>query len=137
MAFAEYAEIGPLTVKGFDKGVTASAIGCGSVRLASHLVGKKATLLLTNVLHIPTAHSNLISGGLLARKGINILSAGNTFTLFSGNATVTCGVIHGDMYQLNVAIIRQQRILPPRDLESRMTPTIAVAKPDQSGFGTA
>jgi hypothetical protein len=74
----------------------------------------------------------LVSGALLAKKGINILSAGDTFTLFSGNTTVAGGVIHGDMYQLNVGIIR-----PPRDLQSRIGPAIAITNPDQASFGTA
>jgi hypothetical protein len=139
-AFTEYTEIGPLTVKGFDRDVTASAIGCGTVRLASHLAGRKTTLLLMNVLHIPTAHSNLISGALLAKKGVNILSAGDTFTLFSGVVTVASGVLHGDMYKLDVSIIRpptQTQHAPPRDLISRISPAVATISPDHSDFGTA
>jgi hypothetical protein len=40
-AFTEYTKIRPLTVKGFDRIVTASAIGCGTVRLACQVTGRK------------------------------------------------------------------------------------------------
>jgi hypothetical protein len=138
-AFVEYTKIRPLAVKGFDRAVTASAIGKGFVRLTSRLAGRKVSLLLTDVLHIPTAHSNLVSGALLASKGVNILSAGNTFTLFSGSVTVANGSMCGNMYQLDVRITQlAQKIVPPtRDLKSRIGPIAASVDSSQSGFGTA
>jgi len=138
-AFVEYIKIRPLSVKGFDRAVTASAIGKGSVRLTSRIAGKKVSLLLTDALHIPTAHSNLVSGALLANKGVNILSAGNTFTLFSGAITVANGSMRGGMYQLDVGITQSAQTSTPqsRDLKSRIGPIAATVNPDQPGFGTA
>ena len=61
-AFEEYTPIEPLAVKGFGCNLSTIAIGRGTVRLWCTYGGCESSILLTNVLHILAARSNLISG---------------------------------------------------------------------------
>ena len=60
--FKRYEAITPLTVKGFGHNLSTVAIGQGSVRLEGRYGTQKCSVTLDNVLHIPAARSNLISG---------------------------------------------------------------------------
>jgi hypothetical protein len=50
--------------------MVAQALGRGTVELVATYNGSKTKLILTNVLHMPEARNNLISGVQLARAGI-------------------------------------------------------------------
>lgn len=62
--------IQPLTVWGFGNKFSATAVGCGNVCLCAQYGSNLSTLLLTNILHIPCARSNLISGIELDQHGV-------------------------------------------------------------------
>jgi gag-polypeptide of LTR copia-type len=128
-AFEEYDTIEPLTVKGFGQNLSAVAIGQGSVRLEGLHNGNKRCFLLHNVLHIPAARSNLISGIQLDRAGVISTLGNNTISLSVDNTTIITGNINNDMYRLNLTIVKpntlplSSRIKPY--LESRITsPTL-------------
>jgi hypothetical protein len=68
--FTQYRTITPIVVEGFSKDMVAQALGRGTVELIATYNGSRTKLILTNVLHMPQARNNLISGVQLARAGI-------------------------------------------------------------------
>lgn len=116
--FEHYEEIPPLTVKGFGQNLSAVAIGRGTVRLEGTHNNHTSTILLSNVLHIPAARTNLISGLQLDRASV-ISTIGNGRILLSiNNKAIISGSVIRDMYCLNL------RIIPPNaaSLASRLSP---------------
>jgi hypothetical protein len=118
-AFEHYESIAPLTVKGFGENLSAVAIGRGSVRLEGQHNSKKCSILLNDVLHIPAARTNLISGIQLDRAGVVSTLGNKSITLSTNNHIIVSGSVVNDMYRLNL------RIVPPTSvsLASRITPT--------------
>lgn len=129
-SFESYQTTPPLTVKGFGQNLSATAIGLGSVRLQSHFDNENHTILLQNVLHIPAARSNLISGVQLDNAGVVSTLGNRNIHLSFNNKTIVVGTIINDMYRLNLSIIRPKsqplisRIAPP-PLQSRIGPIVA------------
>jgi Pol polyprotein len=107
-AFEDYKVITPLTVKGFGHNLSALAIGQGNVHLEGFHNHKKCSILLQNVLHIPTARTNLISGIQLDKSGIVATLGHNTVQLRLKNKVIVSSKIMNDMYQLNMNIIKPQ-----------------------------
>src|SRR5258707_14190491 len=68
--FEDYDMIAPLTVKGFGHDLLATAISQGTVWLEGYHKDDKCSILLRNVLHIPAARTNLISGIELDKAGV-------------------------------------------------------------------
>jgi hypothetical protein len=69
--FEMYQPIEPLCVKGFSKGLVTMAIGRGMICILGWYGQCSCNIVLHNVLHIPAAHSNLISGTLLDKAGVS------------------------------------------------------------------
>jgi hypothetical protein len=105
-AFETYEEIPPLPVKGFGRDYSTVAIGRGSVRLQGHHGTSSPPITLSNVLHIPAARSNLISGGILDRAGVSATTRGGIITLSYNGANILQAIITNGMYKLNASIIR-------------------------------
>jgi hypothetical protein len=136
-AFEHYESIPPLTVKGFGQNLSAVAIGRGTVRLEGQHNGKKCLILLNNVLHIPAARTNLISGIQLDKAGVTSTLGNKSIFLSSNNQVIVSGSIINDMYRLNLNIVFPTSIslasrITPNDLASRIGP-----KHMPSGFYTA
>jgi Pol polyprotein, beta-barrel domain len=68
-AFNSYKVIKPLTVKGFSHELTTLAVGQGTVLLQPKHADTQP-ILLSNILHIPAAWSNLVSSIQLTKHGI-------------------------------------------------------------------
>jgi hypothetical protein len=152
-AFEHYQTIPPLSVKGFGQNLSAVAIGRGTVRLQGHHNNQSCSILLNNVLHIPAARTNLISGVQLDKAGV-VSTLGNNSILLSANGKVIIsGSVVNDMYRLNLTIIKPEtHTLATRlssspipqshsSLASRISPASLasrLAPPDESpGFYTA
>jgi hypothetical protein len=105
-AFEDYKSITPLPVKGFGRNLSTVAVGCGSVRLRCNYGGRTYSILLTNVLHIPAARSNLISGVRLDKAGVTSTLGNGTVTLSLHGSPIISGNIQNDMYRLNLSIVR-------------------------------
>ena len=116
--FEQYENITPLTVKGFGQNLSALAIGRGTVRLESQHSHPKHSILLHNVLHIPAARSNLISGVQLDKAGVISTLGNKCITLSVNNQIIVRGTITNDMYRLDINIVTPTRT----SLESRITP---------------
>ena len=142
-AFETYCPIEPVSVSGFGRNLSAAAVGRGTVRVEGRYGEQVCQILLHNVLHIPAARSNLLSGPQLDKVGVASILANGLATLSVRGKAIVGGALHNDMYRLNLKIIRPtiapslaSRLGPPA-LESRITPMVAAASSDQSGFYTA
>jgi hypothetical protein len=117
-AFEKYERTPPLTVKGFGQNLSAVAIGRGSIRLQTH--SNNRVILLNNVLHIPAARSNLISGIQLDKAGVICTLGNNSISLSVNNNVIVHGGIANDMYRLNVSIVTPSPHLSPPSLLGRL-----------------
>lgn len=79
--------------------------------LETHVNGlKEHTFSLSNVLHIPTAHCNLISGSRIDRKGVKTTTGDGKITYTnSSNVPFAQGSIIRDLYQMNVVAVKAQK----------------------------
>jgi hypothetical protein len=124
-AFEKYTSISAVPVKGFEDNLTASAVGIGSVRLQCRSGVQPSTFVLTNVLHIPRARSNLVSGALLYDLGVGTtLVKPNPCLSYRGTQFLTVSVHHG-MFCLETNIMRPSSVTP--SLLSRLTPIASAA----------
>ena len=141
-AFETYTSIEPLCIKGFGRDLSTVAIGSGTVRVQGRHGTKTCTIILHNVLHVPAARSNLLSGPLLDRAGVSSLLRDGLATLSFKGTDIIGGALHKNMYRLNLSIIRPpqpslaERLQNP-PLISRLSPLAAAASSDQTGFYTA
>jgi hypothetical protein len=103
--FEHYESIQPLTVKGFGQNLSAVAIGRGSVRLEGTYGNQQCSITLQNVLHIPAARSNLISGVQLDKAGVISTLGNNIITLSMNKKVLVDGNIINDMYRLNLRVL--------------------------------
>ena len=104
-AFEEYQPISPVTVKGFGHNLSTVAIRKGNVHLEGNYNGNKSSILLTNVLHIPAAHTNLISGVQLGKAGVTSTLGRNSIFLSMHNKIIVSGSVINDMYRLDLKIV--------------------------------
>jgi len=103
--FEDYDVIALLTVKGFGHDLSATAIGRGTVWLEGYHKNDKCSILLRNVLHIPAARTNLISGIELDKAGVVALMGHSTIHLYSGSKILISRELVNDMYKLDVKIV--------------------------------
>jgi hypothetical protein len=130
--FETYEHIQPLSIQAFGDKLSTTAIGRGSVCLRSRFGIRPSSFLLTNVLHIPQAHSNLISGAQLAQHGVvTTLGKQNAILTYNG-VFIMSGYVERGMYRLNTKPIR-----PSPSLLSRISPMVASLNSNQTGFYTA
>ena len=139
-AFETYHRIQPVLVSGFGHDTSTLAIGCGTVRVQGQSENRSTTILLTHVLHIPAARSNLISGVRLNKVGVTAILGDDTATLSFRGQKIFDGTIYNDMFRLNLTIIRPsaQRSLLSRienpPLLPRIAPFAAAVDSDKAGF---
>jgi hypothetical protein len=103
--FEEYEPIVPLTVKGFGHNLSTVAVGKGSVRLKGFYGSSCSPILLHNVLHIPAARSNLISGVQLDKAGVVSTLGNNSICLSVNGQQIVSGHIINDMYRLDLQVV--------------------------------
>ena len=119
--------------KGFEDNLTATAVGIGSVRLQSRPGVRPPTFVLTNVLHIPRARSNLVSGALLYKLGVggNLVAPAPCLS-YRGTTFLNVSV-HHDMFCLETNIMRASSRTP--SLLSRIAPVASsTTLPSSPGF---
>jgi hypothetical protein len=96
----------PLTVNGFESSLSATAIASGTVKLNSTINNKSITVVLTDVLHIPSGRCNLISHGSLDEKGVGgSLEEGKITLKFRGNAIMEGTRLPDRLYKMNAVPI--------------------------------
>jgi hypothetical protein len=120
-AFATYEPTQPVTVRGFGNNLSTIAIGCGTVRLESHCDRQTHRIDLQNVLHVPAARTNLISGIQLDKAGVRSTLGDASISLLVNGRRIVEGKMINDMYRLNVKVTSPD----PAPLASRLSaPTL-------------
>jgi len=110
-AFEEYEPIPPLTVRGFGENLSAITIGKGSVCLESRHNNQLHSILLQNVLHIPAACTNLVSGIELDKVGVVAIQGHKAISLIAGGKTIVSSKMVNDMYCLDLRIVAPNLVL--------------------------
>jgi hypothetical protein len=101
--FTQYRTITPIVVEGFSKDMVTQALGRGTVELIATYNGSRTKLILTNVLHMPQARNNLISGVQLARAGIaSHLDADGAKLLNTKTGQYFCSGTLKTFFELNI-----------------------------------
>jgi hypothetical protein len=134
--FQDYSELSlPLKVHGFGSNLSATAIGKGTIILKTTHNKVTRQFSLSNVLHIPTARSNLISGSRLDKKGVSTLTGKGKITYLSPNGTAfASGEIVDDLYQMAVIPVKQpDNSSTSQDLIAAMAPSITAMLGPDSG----
>ena len=125
--FHEYAAFeSPLAVHGFGTSLTTQAVGKGKIILKSTYVGLTCNFSVSNVLHIPTARCNLVSGSRLDRKGVNTQTGKGKITYFNAaDVPFATGSIVKDLYKMDVETVKPgEEPQPQPDLIATMTPSL-------------
>jgi hypothetical protein len=143
-AFDTYEALAPVAVKGFGRNLTTAAVGRGTVRILGRYGDRITKIVLTNVLHIPAARSNLISSTQLNKAGVASWLDDGLATLWHQGVKIIGSSPHQGMYHLHMTIQRPDRPHLPLtsrietpSLASCITPLAAAASPEQEGFCTA
>ncbi|KAF9060016.1 hypothetical protein BDP27DRAFT_1430583 [Rhodocollybia butyracea] len=126
-------------VHDFGSNLSATAIGKGTIVLKTTHNKITRQFSLSNVLHIPTARSNLILGLRLDKKGISTLSGQGKITYLSPKGTAfVSGEIIDDLYQMAVLPVKQSNNLSMlQDLIAAMAPSITtMVGPDSTNLPT-
>jgi hypothetical protein len=129
-AFETYQSIPPLAVKGFGEDLSAAAIGRGTVRLEGRHNDRSFPIILTNVLHIPCARVNLISGGeFTERNVIATIQRPLSFFCLRGTIFLEAFFEHG-FYRFNARIIRPTPSLLSRISQPLVSASTMSQQPD-------
>jgi hypothetical protein len=138
--FETYESLDPMAVSSFGKGITIPAFGHGTVRIEGHYGDCKCMMILKNVLHIPAAHCNLISGVQLDKISVSFAAGDGLISLSFRKKCIVGGALDGDMYCLNMRIIQPHQLasqIGQQPLIAHISPIAATASSDQQGFYTA
>jgi hypothetical protein len=107
--FDEYISIEPVQVHAFSEGLMITATGAGSIKLLGTYQGKSAIYTLTNCLHVPGAHANLISQFQLDKFRVSTFFEDGKVTLYKDGIPCIEGAIHNEMYRLNLRPIKSDK----------------------------
>ena len=111
------------------------------MRLEGRYGTQKCSITLDNVLHIPAAHSNLISGIQLDKAGVVSTLGNKSITLSVNGKPIVGGEVINDMYRLHLNIIPPSlplaSRLSPLSLASRIGPKIESCDTPPPNFYTA
>lgn len=114
-AFETYETIKPVAEKGFASNMSANAIGRGTIRVEGNFGYLKPLILLEQVLHIPTARFNMISGSRVDKAAISVTLGKGEIKLLDRGSAIVGGKLSNDLYRLNLGIMRSSH---PRPLYS-------------------
>ncbi len=90
---------------GFSHNLSMIATGCGTVQLESHHGSQVHCIVLQNILHVPMACMNLVSGIQLDKAGVMSTLGNSLISLMVNRKTIVEGRIINDMYHLDLKIV--------------------------------
>ena len=129
-AFYTYESISPLAVKGFGHDLSTAAIGRGTIHLQGQYGTDTFPIILTNILHIPSARVHLLSGGEFTEKDVKVLLQKPT-SFFSFRGTIFLeAFFENRFYRINASILRPRLPYPS-------VPFCAFTTSSQADFYTA
>jgi hypothetical protein len=88
------------------------ATGRGTVRVEGRYGDRASSIRLTDVLHVPQAESNIISGVQLDKAGVTATLGNGRVTLSFQGANIVDGKICDELYRLNMRVIRPSNRFP-------------------------
>ncbi|KAF8145490.1 hypothetical protein K438DRAFT_2097747 [Mycena galopus ATCC 62051] len=113
-----------LNVHGFGANLSAQAVGKGKIVMTAIYDGRMRQFSVSNALHIPTAHCNLISGSRIDKKGVSTHTGSGKITyLNAAEVPFACGSIVRDLYKINVEMVKPDGVDTP-DLIAVMVPSV-------------
>jgi hypothetical protein len=137
-SFESYQPILPINVHGVGTDCLTKAIGRGNVRLQTSYTSKSSSIVLADVLHIPRARSNLISGGQFDEHGVHTRLGDGKSSFFYHGVPFLDGFLKNRFYHLNLKVLRPTTLpLAARISPHATVPTLAVADALQPDFCTA
>lgn len=81
--------------------------GIGNILINKNIQGKWEKNILKNVLYVPQLKRNLISEGVLARKGFEIFKIGTNAMIYEGNNLILhASLKNNNLYEMNMKVIR-------------------------------
>lgn len=110
----------PVSINGFDSALSAVALGKGTIALHSRANGKDHRIELTEVLYVPTARVNLVSGSWMDKRGVGIAINGGKIALVKQGTVIARGELWKDLYRLHLTPISSNAA--PSSLLSRIAP---------------
>jgi hypothetical protein len=96
-----------VNVNGFDSNLSVPAPARGVIRLESIVNSHKLMLDISDTLHVPTAHVNLISGSALDLKGVSTVTQNGKIELSKNGQVIAQGSLWRGLYCLNLAPAQQ------------------------------
>ena len=118
----------PLKVHGFGSKLSAVAVGKGTIILHSKIGNSHRNFSLSNVLHIPSARCNLISGSRLDQKGVSTMTGNGKITyLNKHNTCFAIGSIVRDLYKMDVTPVMSPNSDPRNTLTSPQSEASVIA----------
>ena len=138
--FELYQSITPIDVQGVGTDCLTKAIGRGNVRIHSRYAARSFSILLTDVLHIPRARSNLISGGQFDERGVFTQLGGGKASFTYRGETFLNGFLKNRLYHLNMTVLRPTKLpLSSRISENPIAATADALQPDfcTASWGTS
>lgn len=130
-----YKKINPIKVEGFNKEMVAQAIGKGDLHVKASFGKACRNVILRNVLHIPEARNDLVSGIQLARSDITAVlnERGPRLRQNKNRSEFYCGGTLNTFFELDMKVIP-----PPAGASATATANVAsTSSPVDEHFGTA
>jgi hypothetical protein len=114
-----------VNVNGFNSGLLAPAPARGVVHLESIVNGHKIILDISDALHVPTVHVNLILGLALDQKGVTTVTHNGKIELSKNGQVIAQGSLWKGLYHLNLTSVQQNAptTITPHSLLSHIEPT--------------
>lgn len=126
-----------LKVKGFDSSLAAAAVGKGTIKLEASCDGRKTTITLTDVLHVPAARCNLVSQSQLDRHGVQSCTGNGTIILSKSGHRFLDGHLSRDLYRLNLTPVKKSKRAGSTSVGAALEVFNAVDASAKSDFYTA
>jgi hypothetical protein len=137
-AFKSYYSITPLAVHGVGTDCTTKAIGRGNVHLRTFHGSRSFSVVLLDVLHIPRARSNLISGGQFDERGVETRLGHGKAAFTLNNVRFLDGSLKDRFYHLHIKVQRTSSSTSESpSLISRIAPLAAATDAADPDFYTA
>ncbi|KAJ3843954.1 hypothetical protein F5878DRAFT_603225 [Lentinula raphanica] len=93
----------PIQVHGFGSNLSAIAVGKGTVNLQAKVKNTPRSFSISNVLYIPSARCNLISGSRLDKKGVKTKTGDGKITYYNSHSIpFAMGSVVRDLFRMEV-----------------------------------
>ena len=96
----------PIKVNGFGSKLSATAPGEGTVKLLARVGNMESTVVLNDILHVPSSRVHLVSGSSLNKRGVDTWTSKGNISLLKDGTTFARGSLWKDLYKLDLMPIK-------------------------------